>query len=80
MSYPGAIVIAAGLIAGALILTGTGQTQVTSIGKYAIAAEASGAAAWRLDTTTGVLQRCMWETSGAPGGQVLCSRAALEAR
>jgi hypothetical protein len=69
MNYPGAIIIASGLIAGALLLTGQGQPQTvltgqgqaqTAIARYALAHDAAAGAAWRMDTTSGSIWRCVY--------------------
>src|SRR5215468_114249 len=57
MSYPAAIVIGAGLIAGALMFSGQGNSQTPQpVGRWAIAA--SGNQVWRIDTATGLLDVC----------------------
>ena len=63
MNYPGAIVVTAGLVAGAILFSGQGHSQANS-GRYAIAAtgRADGTYIWRLDTTTGAVSIC----EGAP--------------
>jgi len=70
MNYRGAIIVAAGLIAGALLLTGQGQSP-TAIARYALAHDAAAGAAWRMDTTTGAIWRCVYES---PIGQVKCTQ------
>jgi hypothetical protein len=73
MNYPSAIVVAAGLIAGALALTSTGQSQPPpQPGKYRAVADSAGRV-WRVDTSTGGLQRC-WEDSN---GNILCTRPGM---
>lgn len=73
MTYSGAIVAAAGLIAGALVLTGTGQSQPQPvIGRYALVADAGSKWVWRLDTSTGALQLCR----DAQNNDVECSNPA----
>ena len=69
MNYPNAIVVAAGLIAGALVFSSQGVSQ-TSIGKFAIApvsGQNDRGGVWRVDTTTGVVVYC-----GDPGGAMAC--------
>jgi hypothetical protein len=59
MTYTGAIVVGAGLLAGALILTGSGQSQTPTQGKYVGAGVSeSGGTAWRVDTQTGEMAYC----------------------
>ena len=60
MNYPSAIVIAAGLIAGALVFTGQGISQSNPVGRYVIVAgsTASSAILWRGDTTNGQVSVC----------------------
>jgi|RhiMetdeSRZDD1v2_1073273.scaffolds.fasta_scaffold1012990_2 hypothetical protein len=59
MNSPGAIVVAAGLIAGALIATSQGHSQTAAIGRYAVGAtKPDGSAVWWLDTSTGNLVYC----------------------
>ena len=71
MNYPSAIVIVAGLIAGALILSSQGVSQ-TSAGRYAIA-PVSGAngngGVWRMDTNSGAVSYC-----GPPAEGFVCSK------
>jgi len=80
MNYRGAIIVAAGLIAGALLLTSQGRPQTvltgqgqspTAIARYALAHDAAAGAAWRMDTTTGAIWRCVYES---PIGQVKCTQ------
>lgn len=64
-----AIVIGAGLLAGAVLLSGPAAT--SEFGKrYAIASDGAGSGAWRLDTYTGRLLWCNTEEpkSEAPEG------------
>jgi len=70
MNYPGAIIIASGLIAGALLLTGQGQAQ-TAIARYALAHDAAAGAAWRMDTTSGSIWRCVYASTT---DQVKCTK------
>jgi hypothetical protein len=72
MDYPGAIVIGAGLIAGALILAGQGYSQAP-VGQYAIAPDAANGSAWRIDTTTGAIVRCTFNSNV---GKVQCTQPA----
>jgi len=69
MNYPGAIIIASGLIADALLLTGQGRPQ-TAIARYALAHDAAAGTAWRMDTTSGSIWRCVYDS---PIGQVKCT-------
>jgi|KBSSwiStaDraftv2_1062776.scaffolds.fasta_scaffold8560267_1 hypothetical protein len=80
MNYPGAIIIASGLIAGALLLTGQGQPQTvltgqgqaqTAIARYALAHDAAAGAAWRMDTTSGSIWRCVYASTT---DQVKCTQ------
>jgi hypothetical protein len=70
MNYPGAIIIASGLIAGALLLTGQVQPQ-TAIARYALGHDAAAGAAWRMDTTSGSIWRCVYDS---PSAQVKCTQ------
>jgi hypothetical protein len=67
MNYPGAIVIAASLIAAALLLTGQGHSQTA---RYAVAHDAAAGAIWRIDTMSGSLARCLTDQKD----QVKCSQ------
>ena len=74
MKYAIAIVIAAGLIAGAF-LTGPVQSQPAPVGKYAIASDGtSKGSIWRVDTATGKLWHCYAVGGPAPSdpGTVKC--------
>jgi hypothetical protein len=55
MNYPTAIVVSAGLIAGAVLLTSQGHSQPAT-SKYAVSADSVGA--WVLDTTAGIVWAC----------------------
>jgi hypothetical protein len=74
MSYGKAIVrtavIGAGLLAGALVLSGTAATYEGGK-RYAIASDGSGAGAWRLDTYTGRMLWCTTETPKTEAGEGL---------
>jgi hypothetical protein len=73
MSFPAAIVIAAGLIAGAVALSTETHSQSTTIGRYQIAASSNdGRSAWRVDTATGDMVYC---ASAASSGAVTCQGA-----
>jgi hypothetical protein len=72
MNYPRAIVVAAGLIAGALVLTSSGHGQSPGIGKYGAAHDSTGGV-WRIDTTTGGVARCTVNV----GGQIQCTQPAM---
>jgi hypothetical protein len=59
MTYPTAIVISAGLIAGALMLSGRADSQSTPTGKFVgVGVSENGTIAWRLDTGTGEMSQC----------------------
>jgi len=62
MNYPSAIVVAAGLIAGALVFTGQGISQTSPNGRYVIVAGNTASSAngvlWRGDTTNGKVSSC----------------------
>ena len=81
MNVPGAIVVAAGLIAGAALVSGHGQAQsrppepakaVSSappaVGRFLLLA-ASGQESWRIDTTTGDVHFCVYKNN-----RVICDR------
>jgi hypothetical protein len=71
MNMPGAIVVAAGLVAGALLLTSQSQSQSTTIGRYQISSTGQdGRVAWRVDTATGDVVYC--QASGAAPVSVTC--------
>jgi hypothetical protein len=68
MNYPGAIVVAAGLISGALLLSSQGSSQ-NAAGRFQIGGVAqSGLASWRVDTGTGEMAYC----SASPPTSVTC--------
>jgi hypothetical protein len=72
MNYPGAIIIASGLIAGALLLTGQVQPQTAvTVARFALAHDAAAGAAWRMDSTNGSIWRCVYDS---PSGQVKCTQ------
>lgn len=74
MSVPGAIVAAAALFAGTLLLTTQTQSQSTTIGRYQISASSQdGRTAWRVDTATGDVVFC--QVTGAAPGSVTCEGA-----
>jgi hypothetical protein len=81
MNVPGAIVIAAGLLAGAAIVSGSGLAQSRPpeaakappsspqpIGRFLLLA-ASGQEAWRIDTSTGDVHFCVYKNN-----RVVCDR------
>jgi hypothetical protein len=71
MNYPSAIVISAGLIAGALILNGQVQGQTpAAVGRFSVAASGPSNA-WRLDTETGWLVHCFFPQT-VPSPRVVC--------
>jgi hypothetical protein len=54
-----AIVIAAGLIAGAVLVSSRADSQSALSGRYVgVGVADNGLAAWRIDTTTGDMQYC----------------------
>ena len=63
MNYPGAIVIAAGLISGSLLLSSQVSSQsAIAIGRYQIGGiSADGKEAWRVHTSTGEMAHCKAE-------------------
>jgi hypothetical protein len=70
MSYPAAIVIAAGLIAGAILTSSRVDSQTPTLGKFiGIGVSESGAIAWRIDSTTGEMTQCT-----ASGQRIVCVR------
>jgi hypothetical protein len=75
MSYPAAIVIAAGLISGALLLSSQASSQ-SAIGRYQIGGiSADGKETWRVHTSTGEMAHCKHE-----GGKVACVQGGLAPR
>ena len=73
MNYPGAIVIAAGLISGALLLSSQSASQ-SATGRYQIGGVAqSGLASWRVDTSTGEMAYC----SASPPTSVTCVKGGM---
>ena len=78
MNYRSAIVIAAGLMAGAVLFSGQGISQ-TNGGRYAIAATGrpDGAYVWRLDTTSGAVSIC--EGTPVPGQSAVCGQWSRDA-
>ena len=59
MNYPGAIVVAAGIVAGAVLLNGQGLSQMNA-GSYAITPSTQGPlSVWRVDSTTGAVSLCI---------------------
>jgi hypothetical protein len=68
MNYPAAIVIAAGLISGALLLSSQSYSQ-SATGRYQTGGvSADGSAAWRVDTGSGEMAHCKYES----GPKVTC--------
>ena len=79
MNYPQAIVAAAGILAGAIIVTSMGRTAPgeqtgASAPRYLVAATPGQkvANAWRVDTRTGQMYRC-FATGGMYGA--ICRQA-----
>lgn len=70
MTYAKAIVIGAGLLAGAVALSGTAVTYEGGK-RFALASDGSGAGAWRLDTYTGRMMWCSTETPKSEAGEGL---------
>ena len=77
MNYPGAIVIAAGLIAGAMIATNHGHSQpIASVGRYALTTTAADPSrVWWLDTATGRFTHC--HTEGPAGNSRIFCQAGI---
>jgi hypothetical protein len=70
MNYPTAIVIAAGLLAGAVVLSSRADSQSPSLGKYlGVGVSENGNFAWRIDSTTGEMSQCT-----ASGQRIACLR------
>jgi hypothetical protein len=75
MNYPGAIVIAAGLISGALLLSSQVSSQsAIAIGRYQFGGtSADGKEAWRVHTSTGEMAHCTYQSGPkvtcVPGGR-----------
>ena len=69
MNYPGALVIAAGLISGALFLSSQVSSQsAIAIGRYQIGGiSTDGKETWRVHTSTGEMAHCRYES-----GKVAC--------
>jgi hypothetical protein len=58
MTYPTAIVIAVGLLAGAVLLSSRADSQ-SPLGKFiGVGVSDSGAIAWRIDSSTGEMTQC----------------------
>jgi hypothetical protein len=70
MNYPGAIVIAAGLVSGALLLSSQVSSQsAIAIGRYQIGGiSTDGKEVWRVHTSTGEMAHCKYES----GTKVTC--------
>jgi hypothetical protein len=63
MNYPSTIIVAAGLVAGALVFSSQGSPQTSggSVGRYAIVPTSggfTGGGVWRVDTVTGAVIYC----------------------
>lgn len=72
MGYSTAIVIAAGLLAGAVMLSGRADSQSPAAGRYVgVGVADSGTAAWKLDSATGEMSYCTY----ASGAGVSCRGA-----
>ena len=70
MTYPTAIVIAAGLLAGAVVLSSRAESQSPFIGKYiGVGVSENGSLAWRIDSSTGEMSQC-----SASGQRIVCVR------
>jgi hypothetical protein len=70
MRYPTAIVVAAGLLAGAVLLSGRADSQSPALGKFSgIGVSQDGAIAWRVDSMTGEMMQCT-----ASGQRIVCVR------
>jgi hypothetical protein len=70
MTSSNAIVIAAGLLAGALLISSRADSQLPAQGKFlGVGVSDNGAVAWRLDSMTGELMHCT-----ASGQRIVCIR------
>ena len=71
MNYPTAIVIAAGLLAGALVLSNRAESQPSPfMGKYlGVGVSENGSMAWRIDSSTGEMSQC-----SASNQRIVCLR------
>lgn len=70
MRYSTAIVIAAGLIAGAVMLSSRADSQSSVPGKYVgVGVSDNGAVAWRIDSSTGEMSQCT-----VSGQKITCLR------
>ena len=59
VNYPGAIVIAAGLIAAAVLLLSRADSQSPALGKFVgVGVADNGLSAWKIDSSTGELSYC----------------------
>jgi hypothetical protein len=59
MTYPTAIVIAVGLLSGAVLLSSRADSQSSALGKFiGVGVSDSGAIAWRIDSSTGEMTQC----------------------
>jgi hypothetical protein len=65
MNYPGAIVVAAALIAGALLATGRVESQSPPIGMYRVASN-EPRSVWLVNTASGAIWYCQYTTITAP--------------
>jgi hypothetical protein len=68
MTYAKAIVIGAGVLAGAIGLSAPAATGEGGA-RFAIASDGAGAGAWRLDTRTGRMVWCNTETPKTEAGE-----------
>ena len=71
MNYPAAIVIAAGLISGALLLRSQSASQNATARYQTGGVSTDGSAAWRVDTGTGEMAHRKYES----GPKVTCVQA-----
>jgi hypothetical protein len=72
MSPSTAVVIAAGLLAGAVVLSGRADSQSPAVGKFlGIGVSDNGTVAWRLDSMTGEMMQC---TASPATPKIVCVR------
>jgi hypothetical protein len=70
MNSSTAIVIAAGLLAGALLISSRADSQLPAQGKFlGVGVSDNGTVAWRLDSMTGELMHCT-----VSGQRIVCVR------
>jgi hypothetical protein len=70
MNYSAAIIIAGGLIAGAVLLSSRAESQSPTLGKFiGIGVSENGSVAWRIDSSTGEMSQCT-----SSGQRIVCLR------